>query len=185
MFEEVSCLSENLIRHIDDFCKEYDFTSGPERTQVSDACAKLRQEPSSELVSKLSEVFTDLVEAMLSREVEALLGSFNEGSSTELSIRTGLSNLVALGLEGGHMCKLLAAQGTINVLLNLCLEKKYIRPLALRALATVCCVTEAIRQLEKVTIHLSTSLTHHTIHSFINPQTVPYIKYYILFTSIH
>jgi hypothetical protein len=69
-----------------------------------------------------------------------------------MALRSALSSLIALGLEGPHLSRLVAHCSGVRALLSICLESRSssIRTAALRALATVCCVVEAIRQLEQV-----------------------------------
>ena len=67
-------------------------------------------------------------------------------------VRSSVSHLTALGVDGGHICRLIARLGGVRGLLGVCLEPRLhqVRVAALRALATVCCVVEGIVELEKV-----------------------------------
>lgn len=75
-----------------------------------------------------------------------------EEPTSDMALRSALSSLIALGLEGPHLSRLVAHCSGVRALLSICLESRSssIRTAALRALATVCCVVEAIRQLEQV-----------------------------------
>lgn len=75
-----------------------------------------------------------------------------EEPASDMALRSALSSLIALGLEGPHLSRLVAHCSGVRALLSICLESRSssIRTAALRALATVCCVVEAIRQLEQV-----------------------------------
>jgi hypothetical protein len=78
-----------------------------------------------------------------------------EEPTSDMALRSALSSLIALGLEGPHLSRLVAHCSGVRALLSVCLESRSssIRTAALRALATVCCVVEAIRQLEQVLYH--------------------------------
>lgn len=75
-----------------------------------------------------------------------------EEPRTELALRTALSALTTLGLEGTHLSYLVARCGAVRALLAVCLEARAaaVRIAALRALATICCISETIRQFEQV-----------------------------------
>lgn len=71
-------------------------------------------------------------------------------------VQAVVSQLTALGVDGGHICRLIARLGGVRGLLGVCLEPalRQHRGDALRALATVCCVVEGIAELEKVIAEL-------------------------------
>lgn len=75
-----------------------------------------------------------------------------EEPRTELALRTALSVLTTLGLEGNQLGEMVSRCGGIRALLAICLEARAtaVRVSALRALATVCCVSDTIRQFEQV-----------------------------------
>jgi hypothetical protein len=75
-----------------------------------------------------------------------------EEPASEMALRSALASLTALSLEGPHLSRLVARCNGVHALLSICLESRSssIRTAALRTLATVCCVVEAIRQLEQV-----------------------------------
>lgn len=75
-----------------------------------------------------------------------------EEPGSRAGVRLVVSHLTALGVEGGHICRLIASLGGVRGLLDVCLEPRLrqCRSDALRALATVCCVAEGILELDKV-----------------------------------
>lgn len=93
----------------------------------------------------------------------------------EEDVRSSVSHLTALGVDGGHICRLIARLGGVRGLLGVCLEPRLrqVRVAALRALATVCCVVEGIVELEKVgssqtynyngATHKFVDITHHSL----------------------
>ncbi|XP_076043961.1 spindle orientation adaptor protein inscuteable [Oratosquilla oratoria] len=114
---------------------------------------ELDQEVSREIVkvvTALGHAFTKLVDIMLSREIKVLVTSL-EDPKEESGVRAAISNVTALGLDGGHMCRLISRLGGVRALLLLCLDPRWrgLRVAVLRALATVCCVAEGIKEFEK------------------------------------
>lgn len=79
-----------------------------------------------------------------------------EEPGSRAGVRLVVSHLTALGVEGGHICRLIASLGGVRGLLDVCLEPRLrqCRSDALRALATVCCVVEGIVELDKVRTRL-------------------------------
>ena len=75
-----------------------------------------------------------------------------EDTNSEIQLRAAISHLTALGVDGGHLCRLISRMGGVRALLSVCLDKhfRHLRVVALRALATICCVVEGIDELEKV-----------------------------------
>ena len=63
-----------------------------------------------------------------------------------------LSRVTSAGLLGPPICRMVAETGGVRTLLSIALEPRarVARSYALRALATLGCVTEAIRELEQV-----------------------------------
>lgn len=104
-----------------------------------------------ETVTEFGSCLTSLVEMLLSNRVEMLVNYLSdEKSSSEIEL--ALSNLTNLGLEGNHLCRLVARHGGVRLMVKLLTNNKFssIKGAILRALGTVCCVLEAIRQLEEV-----------------------------------
>ena len=68
-----------------------------------------------------------------------------------LCLKLGLRSLTSVGLDGGRLCRILAAQGAAGRLVSLVAgRRRQVRPQALRALATLCCVSQGIKAFEKV-----------------------------------
>jgi len=104
-----------------------------------------------EIVTQFGSCLTVLVELMLSTKVQVIVSSLKQPNS-ESELETSLVNLTSLGLEGNHLCRLVARYEGVSWLVKLLSNKKFIslRVAILRALGTVCSVLEAIRQLEEV-----------------------------------
>ena len=102
-------------------------------------------------MTKFGGCLTALLELMLSHKVEQLVAQLREPRSmTELE--TCLAMVTSLGLEGNHLCRLVCRHGGVRLLVSLLTSPRWLgaRGPTLRALGTICCVLEAIRQLEEV-----------------------------------
>lgn len=97
------------------------------------------------------QMFASLIETMLTQEIKVIVDSLDDPFTT-YSLKTSIINLATIALEGDDICKLIAQLGGVRSLLTICVEQKYVelRAQSLRALATICCVIEAIGELEKV-----------------------------------
>ncbi|XP_065344245.1 protein inscuteable homolog [Cloeon dipterum] len=102
-------------------------------------------------VAALGHSFTRLVDRVLSHEIKALVSLIEQSSPSELELRSALASIAALGLEGSHLCKLIAKCGAVRALLAVCLDatKPNLRVAALRTLAIVCSEVEAVRHLDQ------------------------------------
>ncbi|XP_047739834.1 uncharacterized protein LOC108667885 isoform X2 [Hyalella azteca] len=105
----------------------------------------------AQVVTALGHAFTKLVDILLSVEIKAVISSLESDSSSRDEVRSALRQLTSLGVDGGHVCRLIARLGGVRALLALCVEPgaRALRVAALRALATVCCVVDGIAHLEK------------------------------------
>lgn len=65
--------------------------------------------------------------------------------------KTAVDTITSLALEGNHLCRMLAGQGAVAALLSICSHSPVlrVRVSGLRALGTVCCVLEGIREFER------------------------------------
>ena len=104
-----------------------------------------------EIVTQFGACLTVLVELMLSAKVGAIVSSLKDPSSVS-ELEVSLVNITSLGLEGNHLCRLVTKYGGVSMLVRLLTNSKFksVRGIVLRSLGTVCCVLEAIRQLEEV-----------------------------------
>ncbi|XP_069164849.1 protein inscuteable homolog isoform X2 [Procambarus clarkii] len=130
--------------------------------RLTEVCSGGRGDPDAarqvvQVVTALGHAFTKLVDLMLSREITVVVrsleeaGSSSSSSSSSAAVLTVVAQLTALGVDGGHSCRLIARLGGVRCLLGICLEPRLrqCRVDALRALATVCCVLEGVTELEK------------------------------------
>ena len=107
--------------------------------------------PLVEVVTEFGTCLTSLVELMLSSKVEQVVVSVQEAASLQ-ELEAALGRVTRLGLEGNHLCRLVARHGGVRLLVEMLTSPKWLpaRGSLLRTLGTVCCVLEAIRQLEEV-----------------------------------
>ena len=102
--------------------------------------------------TKFGSSITVLVEEMLSSKVGQIVSSLNSPTVTAGQVESCLALLTSLGLEGNHLCRLMTRHGAVSLLVHLLStsQSRQVRAATLRALATLCSVLEAIRQLEEV-----------------------------------
>ncbi|XP_050727217.1 protein inscuteable homolog isoform X2 [Eriocheir sinensis] len=173
---QVPPLAESLVEHINTFLKDYttqwaaaDPDLQPQSSLsrqskvIRQICERLMEVCTGDhddldrdttrqvvqVVTALGHAFTKLVDLMLSREIRVVVRLLEE--TREEDVKSSVSHLTALGVDGGHICRLIARLGGVRGLLSVCLEPRLrrVRVAALRALATVCCVVEGIVELEK------------------------------------
>ncbi len=134
-------------------------------------CQYTPQQPLAEMrgiLAALEDAFNRLVDMTLAGQLRALVDQLDSPSSSPVSLRTSLHTLILLGNEGStHLCALLAREGAVRAALRHCAVSEdddggdddrpaaqgaqaEFRVLALRALSSVCCVAECIREFEKV-----------------------------------
>ena len=102
--------------------------------------------------TKFGSSITVLVEEMLSSKVGQIVSSLNSTAATAGQMESCLVTMTSLGLEGNHLCRLMTRHGAVSLLVHLLSTSQHreVRAATLRALATLCSVLEAIRQLEEV-----------------------------------
>ncbi|XP_039295367.1 uncharacterized protein LOC111052039 [Nilaparvata lugens] len=152
-------LVQSLVGHINEFMQTCR-TSKSDKQTLTAACDKLKSLAFSASPDRhsltvettvLGNTFTNSVDTLLYKQIKVLMTVLDEPNPPAVTL-AGLSSLTSLGLEGKHLSQLIArCGGGIRSLLSLCLDSKSVavRTAALRTLATVCCTTHTIRQLEK------------------------------------
>lgn len=103
-----------------------------------------------EVLHQFHASFFHLVDLITAHELRVIVDAIDEPFN-QYCLKTAVANLASLGLNSEHVCRLIAKVGGVRSLLSVCVEPKYrqFRAAALRALATVCCVIDAIGELEK------------------------------------
>ena len=79
------------------------------------------------------------------------MGHLRGWSDPRCVSKTSVDTIISLALEGNHLCRLLAGQGAVPALIDICTGRSAaaeVRVAALRALGSVCCVPEGIAEFE-------------------------------------
>ncbi|XP_005104596.1 protein inscuteable homolog isoform X1 [Aplysia californica] len=98
----------------------------------------------------LGQSFSRLVDSTLGYLVKQIV-SMMEACTSVSSLHVVINNIITLGLEGEHMCYMLAREGAVRSLADVCRRENvaFTRSKALRGLATICCAPECVTELEK------------------------------------
>ncbi|XP_064628598.1 protein inscuteable homolog isoform X2 [Lineus longissimus] len=122
-----------------------------------------------DLLTYLGQAFSKLVDGVLGSLTQNLIHCI-ETSPSPNAIKYALLDLISLGLDGEHMCYIIAREQGISSLLELCKKELFISlwPHALRAVATVCCVSECVQDLEKANgvEHLTDILNNYSVTEY-------------------
>ncbi|XP_074660177.1 protein inscuteable homolog isoform X2 [Tubulanus polymorphus] len=118
------------------------------------------------------QIFGCLVDNVLGYLVQTIVDPIVCQSSA-VAVKSSIIHLTDLAIDGEHMCFIVAREGGVRALLNICHNESIMTSWshALRTLATVCCVPEAISELEKengvelLTDLLNDSTLNETIRS--------------------
>lgn len=104
-----------------------------------------------EILTDLSDSFSHMIDMALANEIQILIRQIEE-SDNVLSISTAISNLLSLTQDGPQLCSIIAKEGAVVALLKICRQDCFssLYADALRTVASICCVEEGIKQLEKV-----------------------------------
>ena len=128
-----------------------------------------QQQPSNliKIIAALERAFEKLVDMTLAKELRSV--TLELKSKSEMRLRSALSAVILLGNEGwSRLCAALSKESCIKFLVvNAKSGSPEVKILALRALSSVCCVSEAIREFEncnglKVIDHLLSSSSTST-----------------------
>lgn len=94
--------------------------------------------------------FSRLVDMTIGHLVQKIVDSLCNGQGLA-AVHAAIACIISLGLEGEHMCFIVAREGGVRGLLDVCRNETltFTRSQALRALATVCCAPECITKFEK------------------------------------
>lgn len=98
----------------------------------------------------LGQSFSRLVDGILGHLVQKIVDSLTSGSGLA-TVHAAISCIIGLGLDGEHMCFIVAREGGVRGLLDVCRRETltFTRAQALRALATICCAPECIAEFER------------------------------------
>lgn len=101
-------------------------------------------------IVSVGNLFSQVVDLRLTRDLSSILDTIERGG---VPAKLGLKSLVNILLDGGnHLCRLASEIRTVRGLLGVSLDAgdDHLRILALRCLATVLCVGEAVKDFDRV-----------------------------------
>ncbi|XP_066556996.1 protein inscuteable homolog [Amia ocellicauda] len=112
---------------------------------------KSMKEAVHEILTEVSESFSQMIDLALANEIQVLVRQI-ESSDNIYTIGTAISGLLTLTQDGVQLCSIIAKEGAVVALFKICRQDCFscLYALALRTLASICCVEEGINQLEKV-----------------------------------
>uniref|UniRef100_K1PX53 Inscuteable-like protein n=1 Tax=Magallana gigas TaxID=29159 RepID=K1PX53_MAGGI len=98
----------------------------------------------------LGQAFSRFVDLSLGYLVQKIVDILDEANDP-MVLSQAIGSVVSLGLEGEHMCYIIAREGGVRALLDICRTEnlRFCHAQSLRALATISCVTESIFEMEK------------------------------------
>ncbi|KAL5009728.1 hypothetical protein ScPMuIL_012033 [Solemya velum] len=98
----------------------------------------------------LGQSFSRLIDLILGSLVQRIIDMLDDAHSSVI-LTSAIRTVIGLGLEGEDMCFILAREGAVRSLFDVCRADTldFAHPLALRALATICCVTETLLEFER------------------------------------
>ncbi|XP_071136156.1 protein inscuteable homolog isoform X1 [Mytilus edulis] len=98
----------------------------------------------------LGQAFSRMVDLSLGHLTQKIIITLDEANEPP-TLATAMRTIVTLGLEGEHMCYIIAREGGVRALLEICHTEslEFAHCQALRALATISCVAESLFEIEK------------------------------------
>ncbi|KAJ8343417.1 hypothetical protein SKAU_G00307460 [Synaphobranchus kaupii] len=113
-----------------------------------------------EILTDVSDSFSQMIDMALANEVQILIRQI-ESSDNVYTIGTAISSLLSLTQDGPQLCSIIAkflsdssalGRGAVVALFRICRQDCFtcLYAHALRTVASICCVDEGIKQLEKV-----------------------------------
>ncbi|KAL3881407.1 hypothetical protein ACJMK2_027852 [Sinanodonta woodiana] len=162
---QVTCHIRSLIQECNKCIMDPPLFMLEQQEMVMGECAKLAQQvegmnvPKGSIPQKiplinqltfLGQSFSKMVDLSLGYLVQKIVDSLDESHTPETLIST-ITTVTSMGLEGEDMCYIMAREGAVRALFEICKTESlaFVHVQALRALATICCVAESILELEK------------------------------------
>ncbi|XP_071791430.1 protein inscuteable homolog isoform X1 [Asterias amurensis] len=106
--------------------------------------------PTLKVLSGLGKTFNGLVHMVQAILIQTIVKSIQD-SASEYNIKIAVNSVHCLSEDGNEMCRLLAKEGAIQSLLELCQQASLnsMKPVALRTVANLCNVAEGRQELER------------------------------------
>ncbi|XP_057693426.1 protein inscuteable homolog [Corythoichthys intestinalis] len=104
-----------------------------------------------EILTDVSDSFSNMIDLALANEIQVLIKQI-ESSDNVQTISSAISNLLSLTQDGPQLCSIIAKEGAVVSLFKICRQDRFqdLYAHALRTVASICCVEEGIKQLDKV-----------------------------------
>ncbi|KAJ8249144.1 hypothetical protein GJAV_G00231640 [Gymnothorax javanicus] len=104
-----------------------------------------------EILTDVSDSFGQMIDMALANEVQILIRQIGTSDSV-YTIDSAINSLLSLTQDGPQLCSIIAKEGAVVALFKICRQDCFscLYAPALRTVASICCVEEGIKQLEKV-----------------------------------
>ena len=161
----------SYLNHQDDTC--HSNSRGNEETMALQREFHLIVSEIVEGIVALGNLFGQVVDQRLTRDLNSILDTIESGG---LQGKVALKSFVTILHDGGmHMCRLAASIRTVRGLLGVLLDAKEDNDkiLALRCLATMLCVGEAVKDFDKVCMYKHPSRFSASFISYLTRPTRP------------
>ncbi|XP_061898809.1 LOW QUALITY PROTEIN: protein inscuteable homolog [Entelurus aequoreus] len=104
-----------------------------------------------EILTDVSDSFSNMIDMALANEIQVLIKQVESSDDVD-TIGSAISNLLSLTQDGPQLCSIIAKEGAVVSLFKICRQDRFmgLYAHALRTVASICCVEEGIKQLDKV-----------------------------------
>ncbi|XP_061750469.1 protein inscuteable homolog isoform X2 [Nerophis ophidion] len=104
-----------------------------------------------EILTDVSDLFSNMIDMALANEIQVLIKQVESSDDVD-TIGSAISNLLSLTQDGPQLCSIIAKEGAVVSLFKICRQDRFmgLYAHALRTVASICCVEEGIKQLDKV-----------------------------------
>ncbi|XP_077566395.1 protein inscuteable homolog [Stigmatopora nigra] len=104
-----------------------------------------------EILTDVSDSFSNMIDMALANEIQVLIKQIESSDNVD-TIGSAISNLLSLTQDGPQLCSIIAKEGAVVSLFKICRQDRFqeLYAHALRTVASICCVEEGIKQLDKV-----------------------------------
>ncbi|CAG9815714.1 unnamed protein product [Phaedon cochleariae] len=149
-FKHINPLVQSLTGNIVDFLRTHAPQTSPETLQLCEDIRTAKSEDSLHLINQLFLHWQKIRQELLNNQARNLVEKL-EYPTSELDLRACVTGIISLSLRNEELIEIFTQADVIPILLILCekCEGSSLKGLILRALATMCCNSSAVRQFEK------------------------------------
>ncbi|XP_035662608.1 protein inscuteable homolog isoform X1 [Branchiostoma floridae] len=162
----ITCTIRSLLHDISAHSPNLDIDVFQQQQVVMEECAQLikhvesigeingekpQKLPMVHSLTCLGQAFTRLIDKVLAHEVRTIVEGVADSPSA-YCIKASITSLVGVAQGEPQMCHLIVKEGGVRALFTICRQDtaNFVKSQALRAVATLCSVPEAIAEVEKV-----------------------------------